>query len=176
MTVTWLFCILLIKNLKWELHLLVAFIKVGWFVFQITVFKESEEEEKGKVVFTGYLISWCNPVKASRTLLPLMLCNGKKSIRIAVLEVLCKRFDTLPKPLILMQEDIRHLSVYTLIMLGESDTTLAMLLYRIPPGDIRLMVPLTEMLKLWSQYVQIVILFKLYFIVWVNILLQINHN
>lgn len=114
--------------------------------------------ENSKQVFTGYLMSWCNPVKASRTLLPLLLCKGRKNVRTVVLDILHKRFDFVPEPLVLTQDDLRHLSVYALIMLRESDVGEVVLCYKIPPGVIRLAVPLKDMLSLWSQYVRIVIL------------------
>lgn len=75
-------------------------------------------------------------------------------IRTAVLEVIQKRFDVVPKQLMLMQEDFRHLSIYSLIMLGENDSGIATLYFKILPGIIKLMVPLPDMLKLWSQYVE----------------------
>ncbi|KAG8267860.1 hypothetical protein J6590_041777 [Homalodisca vitripennis] len=109
--------------------------------------------QKQNVLYHGYMLSWCNPVKDNNLILPILMCRGNQKYRTLIHSVLSERFDLNIRPFLLTQEEFMHLSTYCLVMLDKNDPYIATLTCKIHSGIIQLSVALEHLLKLWNTFI-----------------------
>uniref|UniRef100_A0A1B6G8E8 Centromere protein L n=1 Tax=Cuerna arida TaxID=1464854 RepID=A0A1B6G8E8_9HEMI len=107
--------------------------------------------QKQNLLYHGYMLSWCNPVKDTNLILPILMCRGSQKYRTLIHSVLSERFDLNIRPFLLTQEEFMHLSTYCLVMLDKNDPYIATLTCKIHSGTIQLSVALEHLLKLWNN-------------------------
>jgi len=115
----------------------------------VTVYKETPERQE--MVYKGYILSWCNPIKEEEVLLPILLCRGNHTYHSYINGIISDRFNVPISKFVLTQEEFMHLSTYCLLMLDENDTHSATIGYKTSVGVIRLQFAVEHLLKLWKQ-------------------------
>ncbi|XP_054284995.1 uncharacterized protein LOC129001650 [Macrosteles quadrilineatus] len=107
---------------------------------------------KQRLLYEGYLVSWCSTIKESRPFLPVLLCKGNVAFRQQVNSILSQKFDVIISRLSLTEEELKHLSTYCLIMLDRNEDAVVTYSYKLQTGDnIKLSMPVEALFRLWKK-------------------------